>query len=198
MMFHTPSFLHYFAQNVADLNYFHHNGIIHLYSPDPWLPFSDLQDLVWHALEQSLDEPLAAPTGPRERSLIDAPIDTHMDALKDALMTSTAYLKRMRADHLDFDNGEEERLYEYQIDLSVVQRIVIRTREEQDTKLAEQLIKGEPFISDRLLESKIRHTIGVAFSQRRIRAIMHRLIQEKKIKNNGRLHSRGREVLLQD
>lgn len=194
MRFHYPSFLYYFEQYLPqDFSWFHHNGLIHLYTHNPYIRISALQELTAQVVERSLDEPLDAPRGPRERSLLDAPIDKHSEALKVALLVRKDYLQYQGKQPVQ---GGERSIYGYLIDLGQVQQILIEVRREEDVKLAMLLIEGEIFMSDRLLEKKILYTIGVAFSNRRIREITSELVKRNILKSNGRLRTHGREVMI--
>lgn len=191
MKFHLPSFMWQF-QRRFDITFdvYAHNWTCYVITENKYFTEGLLKDLLIEALIDALDSPLDAPDGPRQRSLLDAPIDTHIDALQAALRERSEYLSFRT---ISTSAGER---YEWRIDLRTLQTIVSEVRQAQDVELCKRLIRGDIFISDRLLEKKILHTIGVAFSDRRIRDVMHTLEMQGIIKGNGHLRTHGREVLL--
>ena len=190
MRFHYPSFQDYFTRlfDESFVVYFHNYNAF-ITSTNRYFSTEKLKGLVWEAIEKSLDNPYNPPKNARLRSLIDAPIDTHMDALQDALLERETYIEKQ-----SISGGGGEAIV-YRVDLKMLERIVIDVRQEQDVELALHLIAGEIFMSDRFLEKKILNTVGVAFSNRRCRLIMHALEEIGAVKKNGNLRTAGREVM---
>lgn len=147
--------------------------------------------LVIHAVRQAIDEPIGKPDGARKRSLIDVPIETHCDALLDALKDRGDYIEKQT--FIDQETGER---YEWRVDVKKIQDLIIAIRREKDLELGKELIKGEIFMSDNLMHKKIYHTIGICFSARRVREITRGLTEQGYLKNNGYLRTHGREVVI--
>ena len=191
MKMHLPSFKWYFQRQFdANFEVWFHGMTVYVETANRFFTLAILQTIVVTAIMDALDAPLSAPDGPRQRSLLDAPIDTHLDAVQGALREHCNYIQK----HTIL--GPDGERYEWRVDLRQVQQIIIETRRSQDVEMAKTLLQGELFMSDRLLEHHILHRVGVCFSNRRIREITKILVEEGILKNNGNLRTHGREVLL--
>lgn len=192
MKFHLPSFKWYLQRQFdGNFDIWFHGWTAYVETVNRFFTQAILQELIISALTKSLDAPLNAPDGPRSRSIIDAQIDTHIDAVQGALRERCEYIKKQT---ISTELGER---YEWKIDLRILQRILIETRLTQDVVMSKKIIRDNgPFpVSDRLLEKHILHRIGVCFSNRRIREITKVLIDQGILKNNGNLRTHGREVI---
>jgi len=192
MKFHLPSFKWYFERQFDyTFDIWFHGWTAYVETRNPFFTQKILTEIVITAITEALDAPLDAPDGPRRRSVLDAPIDTHIDAVQGALSERYEYLQKQT---ISTEHGER---YEWQIDLRSVQRILIETRQTQDVEISKKIIAehGKFFVSDRLLEKQILHRIGVCFSNRRVREITKALVDEGVLKNNGHLRTHGREVV---
>jgi hypothetical protein len=189
---HYPSFRWYFQQQFDQsfLVYFN-NWKAYILTQNKYFTSEKLKTLVLQAVERSFDEPIGAPDGARNRSLLDLPLETHCEALLDALRDRCDYLEKRV-----FSDDEIGEKYEWRVDMKTVQDILIETRKTLDLKLGQTLIQGEVFMSDNLLYKKIYHTVGVCFSARRVREITRGLTERGYLKNNGNLRTHGREVVI--
>jgi hypothetical protein len=191
MKFHSPSFLHYLkAQLDISFDVYAHNWICYVSTSNKYFTREILTELIIDAMVNALDAPLAAPDGPRQRSLLDAPMDTHIDAVGVTLSAHRDYLTKQT---ISTPAGER---YEYRIDLKALRRLIIATRRAQDVEVSKTLLQGEVYMSDRLLEKRFLRFTGIAISNRRAREIMQALVDQGLLKNNGNLRTAGREVLL--
>lgn len=188
MTFHYPSFV-FHLERKFDLSFdvYAHNWIAHVITGNMYFTLSLVQGMVIEALLESL---MCAPDGSPYYSLTNPPLETHLEALRRALLGSQAYL-----DKGTVFTGAGERI-DYRIDLRLLQHLVIQIRKEQDVALAAKLLPGEIFMSDRLLCKKIHHTIGVNFPLKRCQDIMHMLADLGYVENNGNIRYCGREVLV--
>lgn len=191
MKLHPPSVLHYLRTKL-DLSFdiFAHNWTIYVYCSQPYFTSRMMQEVIIEAITDALDAPLAAPDGPRRRSVLDAPLGTHLDALAAALSDRCDYLQKRAV--LTQEGG---RGLEYRIDVKVLRAIMIEVRQTQDRELTKRLIAGEVFVSERLLEKRFLRFTGIAISNRRARFILKDLENEGVIKSNGNLRTAGREVI---
>jgi hypothetical protein len=176
MKFHLPSFKWYFEQEF-DGNYdvWWHGWTGYIETVNRFLSLEKLNEIICRALVTALDAPCDAPDGPRQRSLLDAPIDAHVDAVQDALREPQKYLRKWV---ILTSHGER---YQWQVDLRVIQSILITVRRDQDVLMVKKIISengGFP-ISQQLLGKLILHRVGVCFSNRRVRQVA------TIIKNNG-------------
>ncbi|MGD9125739.1 MAG: hypothetical protein PVH19_00035 [Planctomycetia bacterium] len=190
MRFHQPSLLYYLEQALdASFNLYAHNWTLYVVPPNAFFSWPLMQRYLIEALIQALEAPRGAPDGPQQRSLFESPPEPHCDALRGALAERSDY-----AEIHHIQTGRGERL-EYRINLRLIQEIVIQVRREQDTLIAVKLLQGEIFMSERLLNLKLRRLYGREFSTRRCRQIMHDLVTMGLCKNNGNLRTAGREVM---
>jgi hypothetical protein len=189
---HYPSFRWYFEQQFdkSFLVYFN-NWRGYVLTQNKYFTSEKLKYLVIHAVRQAIDEPIGVPDGARKRSLLDLPIETHCDALLDALKDRCDYIEKQT-----FINQETGERYEWRVNVKKIQDLIIEIRRVKDFELGKELIKGEIFMSDNLLYKKIYHTIGVCFSARRVREITRLLTEQGYLKNNGHLRTHGREVVI--
>lgn len=191
MKFHAPSFLWHLKRRFdVTFDIYDHNWICYLVTDNKYFTEPICKGLVSEALIDALDAPLAAPDGPRQRSVLDAPIDTHLAALLATLHD--------RSDYVSFrliSTVAGER-YEWRIDMRRLQEMIAEVRRQCDTELCKELIRGDLFVSDRLLTKKLLRSVGVAFSDRRIRDVMRSLEMQGVIRGNGHLRTMGRDVLL--
>jgi hypothetical protein len=191
MKFHAPSFVWHLKRRFdITFDVYEHNWTLYLVTDNKYFSQTLLKDLIIEAMTDALDMPLNAPDGVRQRSLLDAPIDTHLDALQAALRERTDYVSFRTISTI---NGER---FEWRVDLRMIQAIVSEVRKAQDVELCKHLIQGDLFVSSRLLEKKILHSVGVAFSDRRLRDALALMEAQGLIKGNGHLRTHGREVLL--
>ena len=189
---HYPSFRWYFEQQFdkSFLVYFN-NWRGYVLTQNKYFTSERLKYLVIHAVRQAIDEPIGVPDGARKRSLLDVPLETHCDALLDALKDRCEYLEKQT--FCDEETGER---YEWRVDVKMIQDLLIAARKVQDFELGKQLLQGEVFMSDNLMSKKLYHTIGVCFSARRVREITRLLTEQGYLKNNGHLRTHGREVVI--
>lgn len=188
---HYPSFRWYFEQQFdkSFLVYFN-NWRGYVLTQNKYFTSEKLKYLVIHAVRQAIDAPIGVPDGARRRSLLDVPLETHCDALLDALLDRCDYLEKRV--FCDAEIGEK---YEWRVNVKMIQDLLIETRKVQDLELGKQLLQGEVFMSDNLMSKKLYHTIGVCFSARRVREITRALTELGYLKNNGKLRTHGREVV---
>jgi len=190
MRFHQPSFMHYLTQSLdASFNVYAHNWRLYVIPPHKFFTWPLMHTYLIDAVVRSCDAPCDAPDGPRQRSLFEAPPESHLDALRDALSARSDYAE---IHHISTETGER---LEYRIDLKAIQQLVITVRREQDTRIAMHLLGGEIFMSERLLNLKLRRLYGREFSNRRCRQILHDLEIMGVCKGNGHLRTAGREVV---
>lgn len=191
MRFHYPSFKQYFEGKFDDsFNLYNHNWRYHVIPPNKYFSTSLLQELVTEALIESLESPVDPLNSAQHRSLFVAPPVAHVEALQKAMLDRTDYIEKGA-----ILTGVGERI-EYRIDLQIIQYLVIEIRREQDVEMALQILPGEIWVSDRGLEERIYRMYGRRFSNRRCRDILHALEEQGVIKNNGKLRTFGREVLI--
>ena len=188
---HYPSFRWYFQQQFDQsfLVYFN-NWRAYVLTQNKYFTKKRLQYLVIHAVRQAIDKPIGTPDGARQRSLLDVPIESHCGALLDALKDRCDYLEKQTI--CDLEIGEK---YEWRVDVKKIQEIIILARQQEDLALGKELLRGEIFMSDNLLQKKIYHTLGVCFSARRVREITRLLTEQGYLKCNGYLRTHGREVV---
>jgi hypothetical protein len=191
MKFHAPSFLWQLKRRFdVSFDVYDHNLIAYILTDNKYFTERICKGLIAEALIDSLDAPLAAPDGPRQRSLLDAPIDTHIGALQAALSDRNDYLAFRLISTVA---GER---YEWRVDMRRLQEMIADVRRQCDAELCKELIRGDLFISDRLLTKKLLRSVGVAFSDRRIRDVMRSLELQGVIRGNGHLRTMGRDVLI--
>lgn len=191
MKFHAPSFV-FFLRKRFDVSFdiYTHNWIVYVTTFNKYFTSNMLRNLVSEAMIDALDAPLAAPDGPRRRSVLDAPIDVHIAAVEAALQDRRDYLEKRT---ISPQEGGER--IEFRIFLKRLRDIVIECRKNQDVEVSKHLIAGEVFMSDRLLEKRFLRFTGIAISNRRAREIMQSLVDQGILKNNGNLRTAGREVI---
>lgn len=191
MRFHYPSFTQYFERKFDEsFNLYVHNWRYHVIPSNPYFTQSLLQGLVTEAVIESLESPVGTLNSSQRRSLFVAPPVAHIEALKEVMRDRTDYIEKAT-----IMTGVGERV-EYKIDLQVIQHLVIEIRRAQDVLMAIQILPGEIWVSDRGLEERIYRMYGRRFSNRRCRDILHTLEEQGVIKNNGKLRTFGREVLI--
>lgn len=191
MRYHQPSILHYLEQALdASFNVYAHNWTLYIVPPHKFCTWPIVQNYLIQAIVRSCESPLGSPSGPEERSLFEAPPEPHLEALRGALSDRSDYAE---IHHIQTGRGER---IEYRIKLRMIQEIMIQVRREQDVMIAVKLMHGELFMSERLLNMKLRRLYGREFSLRRCKQIMDDLLTMGACKNNGHLRTAGREVLL--
>lgn len=192
MKFHRPSFLHYLTTLLPErlFSIYAHRWTLHVIPPNRYFTWRLMHEYLTEAVVTSCAAPLDAPDGPRQRSLFDAPPAAHLDALRVALSERSDYAE---IHHITTLIGER---VEFRIDLKAIQSLVSQVRREQDVNLSIVLMQGEVFMSERLLNLKMRRLYGREISNRRCRQVMAELVTRGLCKNNGNLRTAGREVLI--
>jgi len=190
MRFHHPSVIYYLEQLLDEsFNIYAHRWTLYVIPPNAYCTWPILHEFVIEAVLRSCESPLGSPQGPEARSLFESPPEPHLDALRGALADRSDY-----AEIHHISTGRGERL-EYRINLRMIQDIMIAVRREQDILIAVKLMQGELFMSERLLNLKLRRRYGREISMRRCKQIMNDLVAMGLCKNNGNLRTAGREVL---
>jgi hypothetical protein len=190
MKYHHPSFFWEFQRRFdATFDVYDHHFIVYVVTANKYFTAELLIGILIEAITDALIAPQGTPDGPRQRSLFDAPPAPHLDALKIALQEHGGYLQTRT-----IQTGAGERI-EWQIDCQQVQQVIAEVRKVEDAKLAQRLIAGDLFISNRLLAKKFYRYHGRALSEKRIRDIMLTLEMQGIIRGNGHLRTYGRDIL---
>jgi hypothetical protein len=177
MQFHVSSFLHQFESHLPlDMAWFYRNHIVFVFARFP-VKLTFLRETLTETLCETLPE---------------TPPHTLLETLKETLETSDLYLTRQK--HCPVGERQET-VYEYQIDLTALRSIVNHVWLHSEMCQAWNLIQHDDFVSVRVLQSKLLMTTGKTYSLRRVNVILDALTQEGLLRNNGMMHTRGREVV---
>jgi hypothetical protein len=173
---------HRFMQEIGvripfEMAWFHRAGVVYLIAPFP-VRREFLQTLVSETLLATLPE---------------TPGGTLLDTLLDTLDILENYVKINQQTHTS-EAGERETLYEYQLHINTVQRLVNRVYLFEEMCHALQVIEQDDFVSVRLLQQKMMMT-GRTVPHRRASDILWALEQEGYLETNGFRRTRGREIV---
>lgn len=190
--FHYPSFRWHFARKFDDsFNVYVHNWTAHVITPNKYFTAEILQRIVIEAVVDAIDDPHGPPDGSRRGSLLDLPLESHVATLQASLCDRKDYLAKR-----EVFGPDGVTLYEWRVDLKKLQACIIESRNYSDFELGKNFVSGENMMSNRLLQKKIRYTLGVKFSLRRVSDINRDLVNHECLGNNGGVKMYGRDVLI--
>ena len=185
MQLHLASFLQAFETRLPlDIAWFHRNYTLFLFARFP-VNLTFLQEIL-------LDTLRGTPPETPSETPHETPLSTLLDTLRETLVSSDTYLTKHKHDAV----GErQETLWEYQIDLNVIQGIITNVWLYADMCQAWSLIRDDDFVSVRVLQAKLLMATGKPYSLRCVNRILDALTQEGLLRDNGRMRTRGREVV---
>jgi hypothetical protein len=167
-----------------------HNWTAYVITPNKYFSAEILQSTVIESVIDSIDDPRGTPDKSRSKSLLDLPIESHIESLQESLLDRSDYLeKRM----ISVTDGET--LFEWRVDLKLLQEIIIYSRRLSDEKLGEIFARGEACLSNRLLMAMAENRLGIKFSYRRASEISKSLVNVGVTEDNGKSRTYGRTVL---
>jgi hypothetical protein len=125
-------------------------------------------------------------------TLDETPPDTLTDTLTDTLpgVENLIIETRIRAG----ERGEVD-LWQYQIDLALVQDILMQVSLHQDMCLVWRIVQRDDFASVRSVQKKLRILTGATYPLKRVNQILAGLTSAGLLQENGFLRTHGREVV---